>query len=109
MKLNTTFHPQTDGQAGCTIQTLEDLLMACTIDFKGNWDKHLPLVEFSYNNSFKSSISTTLNESSYGRRCMSPIELFELDEPTLICPDLVYKTFEKVHIIRNQLQTTYNL
>ena len=52
VKLSTTFHPQTDGQADRTIQTLEDMLRACIIDFKGNWDKRLPLVEFAYNNSF---------------------------------------------------------
>ena len=52
VKLSTTFHPQTDGQADRTIQNLEDMLRACIIDFKGNWDKRLPLVEFAYNNSF---------------------------------------------------------
>ena len=57
MNLSTVFHPQTDGQAECTIKTLEDMLRACIINFKGNWDKHLPLVEFAYNNSFHSSIS----------------------------------------------------
>ena len=57
VKLSTAFHPQMDGQAERTIQTLEDMLRACIIDFKGNWDKHLALVEFSYNNSFHSSIS----------------------------------------------------
>ena len=56
MKLSTTFHTQTDGQAERTIQTVEDTLRACIIDFKGNCDKHLPLVEFSYNNSFCLSI-----------------------------------------------------
>ncbi|MDV3143928.1 MAG: hypothetical protein Q8763_02730, partial [Candidatus Phytoplasma australasiaticum] len=50
--LSTAFHPQTDGQAERTIQTLEDMLRACMIDFKGNWDDHFPLIEFSYNNSF---------------------------------------------------------
>ena len=47
VKLSTAFHPQTDGQEECTFQTLEDMLRAYIIDFKGNWDKHLPLVEFS--------------------------------------------------------------
>ncbi|WMV59329.1 hypothetical protein MTR67_052714, partial [Solanum verrucosum] len=56
VKLSTTFHPQTDGQVERTIQTLEDMLRACIIDFKGNWDGHLPLIEFAYNNSYHSSI-----------------------------------------------------
>ena len=52
VKLSTTFHPQTVGQAERTIQTIEDMLSACIIDFKGNWDDHLPFIEFSYNNSY---------------------------------------------------------
>ena len=54
--LSTVYHPQNDGQSERTIQTLEDMLRACTLEFQGNWDEHLPLVEFSYNNSFQSSI-----------------------------------------------------
>ena len=52
VKLSTTFHHQTDGQAERTVQTLEDMLKACIFYFNGNWDKHLPLVEFACNNSF---------------------------------------------------------
>ena len=65
MKLSTTFHTQTDGQAERTIQTLENMFRACIIDFKGNWNKHLPLVEFAYNNSFYSSIC-----GSFMKPCM---------------------------------------
>ena len=52
IKLRTTFHPQTDGNVESTIQSLEDMLMACVIDFKGNWNDHLPLIEFLYNNRY---------------------------------------------------------
>ena len=51
VNLQTAFHPLTDGHAEFTIQTLEDMLKACVIDFKWSWDSHLPLTEFSYNNS----------------------------------------------------------
>ena len=54
--LSTSYHPQTDGQSERTIQTLEDMLRACVVDFGGSWDTHLPLVEFSYNNSYHTSI-----------------------------------------------------
>lgn len=57
VKLSTAFHPLMYGQTERTIQTLVDMLRACIIDFKGNWDKNLPLVEIAYNNSFHSSIS----------------------------------------------------
>ncbi|WMV10043.1 hypothetical protein MTR67_003428, partial [Solanum verrucosum] len=66
VNLNTTFHPQTDGQAERTIQTLEDMLRACMIDFKGSWDDHLPLIEFAYNNNFHSSIQMAPYEALYG-------------------------------------------
>ena len=49
VSLSTAFHPQTDGQAEHTIQTLEDMLRACVIDFRGSWDDHLSLIEFAYN------------------------------------------------------------
>ncbi|WMV25598.1 hypothetical protein MTR67_018983 [Solanum verrucosum] len=73
VKLKMTFHPQIDGQVECTIKTLEYMLRACVIDFKGNWDDHLPLIEFSYNNSYHSSIGKAPFEELYGRRCRSPI------------------------------------
>ena len=73
VKLSNTFHPQMDGQAERTIQTLECMLRACIIDFKGNWEKHLPLVEFAYNISFYLSIFMALYEALYGKRCRSPI------------------------------------
>ncbi|GJU81759.1 putative reverse transcriptase domain-containing protein [Tanacetum coccineum] len=56
LDLSTAYHMQTDGQSERTIQTLEDMLRACVIDFGGSWDVHLPLAEFSYNNSYHSSI-----------------------------------------------------
>ena len=56
VNLSRAFHPQTDGQDKRTIQTLEDMLRSCIIDFKGSWDDHLPLIEFSCNNSYHSSI-----------------------------------------------------
>ncbi|GKF22012.1 putative reverse transcriptase domain-containing protein [Tanacetum coccineum] len=36
LDVSTAYHPQTDGQSECTIQTLEDMLRACAIDFRGN-------------------------------------------------------------------------
>ena len=69
VKLSTSFHPQTDGQAERTIQNLEDMLRSCVIDFQGIWDEHLPFIEFSYNNSFHSSIQMAIFEAFYGRKC----------------------------------------
>ncbi|WP_340057485.1 hypothetical protein, partial [Corynebacterium parakroppenstedtii] len=56
-----------------TIQTLEDMLRLCVLDFKGSWEEHLPLVEFAYNNSYQASIGMAPYEALYGRECRSPI------------------------------------
>ncbi|WMV54613.1 hypothetical protein MTR67_047998 [Solanum verrucosum] len=96
VKFSTAFHPQTDGQAERTIQTLEDNLRACVIDFKGNWDDHLPLIEFSYNNSYHSSIAMVPFEALYGRRCRSPVGWFEVGEFALLGPEVVYESTKKV-------------
>nr|GFC48793.1 putative reverse transcriptase domain-containing protein [Tanacetum cinerariifolium] len=73
LDMSTTYHPETDGQSERTIQTLEDMLRACVLDFGKGWDKHLPLVEFSYNNSYHTSIKAAPFEALYGRKCRSPI------------------------------------
>ncbi|GJR57228.1 putative reverse transcriptase domain-containing protein [Tanacetum coccineum] len=73
LDMSTAYHPQTDGQSERTIQTLEDMLRACVIDFGNGWVKHLPLVEFSYNNSYHASIKAAPFEALYGRKCHSPV------------------------------------
>ncbi|XP_071739123.1 uncharacterized protein [Rutidosis leptorrhynchoides] len=71
--MSTTYHPQTDGQSERTILTFEDMLRACVIDFGSGWDQYLPLAEFSYNNSYHSSIKAAPFEALYGRKCRSPL------------------------------------
>ena len=71
--LSTAYHPQTDGQTERKIQTVEDMLRACVLEFGGNWDKYLPLVEFSYNNSYHASIKMPPYEALYGRKCRTPL------------------------------------
>lgn len=102
---STAFHPQTDGQSERTIQTLEDMLRACVIDFEGSWDQHLPLIEFAYNNSYQASIQMAPFEALYGRKCRSPIGWFETGEQKLLGPDLVQCAVDKVKLIRERLQT----
>ena len=84
-----------DGQKERTIQTLEYMLRECLIDIKGNWDRHLPLVEFAYNNSFHSFISMTPYEALYGRRYQSRIGCFEVGEPLIFGTNLVYKLWKR--------------
>ncbi|WMV49735.1 hypothetical protein MTR67_043120 [Solanum verrucosum] len=93
-----------DGQAERTIQTLEDMLIACVIDFKGSWDNHLLLVEFTYNNNFYSNIQMAPYEALYGRRCRSLIGCFEVGEVALIGPYSVHAAMKKIQLIKDRLK-----
>ena len=106
MRLNfsTAFHPQTDGQSEIVIQMLEDMIRGCVLDFSGSWDKYIPLMEFAYNNSYQSSIGMALYEALYGRRCITPMCLTELNGHKIIGPDLVKGIEEKVQIIQQRLK-----
>ncbi|GJR76276.1 putative reverse transcriptase domain-containing protein [Tanacetum coccineum] len=104
LDMSTTYHPQTDGKSERTIQTLEDMLRACVIDFGGSWDVHLPLAEFSYNNSYHSSIRCAPFEALYGRKCRSPVLWDEIGESRLIGPELVQETTDKVVLIKEKLK-----
>ena len=73
LHFSTAFHPQTDGQSERTIQTLEDMMRACVLEFRGNWDEHIPLMEFAYNNSYHSSIGMAPYEAVYAKKCRSPV------------------------------------
>ncbi|KAJ9553167.1 hypothetical protein OSB04_017212 [Centaurea solstitialis] len=104
LKLSTAYHPQTDGQSERTIQTLEDMLRSCVIDFGGNWDTHLPLVEFAYNNSFHSSIGMAPFEALYGRKCRTPTCWLEAGEKQFAGPEIIQETADKVKGIRERLK-----
>ncbi|GJS38861.1 putative reverse transcriptase domain-containing protein [Tanacetum coccineum] len=104
LDLSTTYHPQTDGQSKRTIQTLEDMLRACVIDFGNGWDRYLPLVEFSYNNSYHTSIKAAPFEALYGRKCRLPVCWAEVGEAQLTGPEIIHETTEKIVQIRNRMQ-----
>ncbi|KAJ9539079.1 hypothetical protein OSB04_031812 [Centaurea solstitialis] len=102
--LSTAYHPQTDGQTERTIQTLEDMLCACVLEFGDSWDDHLPLVEFSYNNSYHTSIQCAPYEALYGRKCRSPLNWLEVGESRLIRPDIVQETTDKIKMVQEKLK-----
>ncbi|GJS42291.1 reverse transcriptase domain-containing protein [Tanacetum coccineum] len=104
LDMSTTYHPKTDGQSERTIQTLEDMLRACIIDFGKGWEKHLPLVEFSYNNSYHASIKAAPFETLYGRKCISPVCWAEVRDVQLTGPEIIHETTEKIVQIRQHLQ-----
>ncbi|GJU57589.1 putative reverse transcriptase domain-containing protein [Tanacetum coccineum] len=104
LDMSTAYHPETDGQSERTIQTLEDMLRACVIDFGKGWEKHLPLVEFSYNNSYHASIKATPFEALYGRKCRSPVCWAKVGDVQLTGPEIIHETTEKIVQIRQRLQ-----
>ncbi|GJU01467.1 putative reverse transcriptase domain-containing protein [Tanacetum coccineum] len=104
LDMSMAYHPQTDGQSEHTIQTLEDMLRACVIDFGGSWDVHLPLAEFSYNNSYQPSIRCAPFEALYGRKCRSHVLWVNIGESSLIGPELVQETTGKVVLIKEKLK-----
>jgi hypothetical protein len=103
LSLSVAFHPQTDGQSEKTIQTLEDMLRACVLSWKGSWEDHLALAEFAYNNNYQASIKMIPYEALYGRRCISPLCWETLGERSLVGPDWVQQTSEKVRQIRQNI------
>ncbi|GKD99317.1 putative reverse transcriptase domain-containing protein, partial [Tanacetum coccineum] len=104
LDMSTAYHPKTDGQSERTIQTLEDMLRACVIDFGKGWERHLPLVEFSYNNSYHASIKAAPFEALYGRKCRSPVCWAEVGDVQLTGPEIIHETTKKIVQIRQRLQ-----
>ncbi|KAL0295689.1 UNVERIFIED_CONTAM: Transposon Tf2-11 polyprotein [Sesamum calycinum] len=105
---STTFHPQTDGQSVRTIQTLEDMMRAWTMEFRGNWDDHLPLMEFAYNNSFHSSIGIAPYKTLYVQRCRSPVCSDIKGLQQLEGPKFVQQTTEKIQKVKKYLKAAQN-
>ena len=104
LSLSTAYHPQTDGQTERVNRILEDLLRACILDFGGSWENHLHLVEFSYNNSYQTSIGMAPYEALYGRPCKSPTCWIEARDRLILGPDLIREAFEKVEMIRKKMK-----
>nr|GEZ11682.1 reverse transcriptase domain-containing protein [Tanacetum cinerariifolium] len=96
LDISTACHPETDGQSERTILTLEDMLRACAIDFGKGWEKHLPLVEFSYNNNYHASIKAALFEALYGQKCRSPVCWAEVGDTQHTGPEIIHETTEKI-------------
>ncbi|GJW96700.1 putative reverse transcriptase domain-containing protein [Tanacetum coccineum] len=93
--MSTAYHLQIEGQSERTIQTLEDMLGACVIDFRKGWVNHLPLVEFSYNNSYHASIKAAPFKALYSRKCRSPVCWTKVGEAQILGPELIQEALKK--------------
>jgi hypothetical protein len=97
---SSAYHPQTDGQTKQVNQIIEDMLRACVLTDGPKWDKHLPLAEFSYNNSYQESIKMSPFETLYGRPCRTPLSWSESGKRVIFGPDIVTEAEEKVKQIQ---------
>ena len=104
LNFTTAYHPQSDGQRERTIQTLEDMLRACVLDWGNDWVWHLSLVEFSYNNSWHSSVVMAPYKALYGRRCRSPICWDEPADVVETLPLMVEETQAVIIRIREHMR-----
>nr|GEV13936.1 reverse transcriptase domain-containing protein [Tanacetum cinerariifolium] len=101
---STTYHLEIDGQSERTIQTLEDMLRAHVIDFGKGWEKHLPLIEFSYNNNYHASIKAASFKTLYGQKYRSPVCWAKVKDVQLTRPEKIHETTKKIVQIRQRLQ-----
>nr|GEV65670.1 putative reverse transcriptase domain, ribonuclease H-like domain, aspartic peptidase domain protein [Tanacetum cinerariifolium] len=108
LDMSKAYHPETDGQSERTIQTLEDMLRASVIDFENGWERQLPLIEFSYNNSYHASIKAAPFEALYGRKCRSPVCWAEVGDAQLTGPEIIQETTKKIVQIKQRLQAARN-
>nr|GFA90266.1 putative reverse transcriptase domain-containing protein [Tanacetum cinerariifolium] len=104
LNMGMAYHLERDGKGKRTIQTLEDMLRACVIDFEKGWEKHLPLGEFSYNNSNHASIKAAPFEELYGQKCRSPVWWAEVGDGQLTGPEIIHETTKKIIQNRQRLQ-----
>nr|GEU67245.1 putative nucleotidyltransferase, ribonuclease H [Tanacetum cinerariifolium] len=104
LKFSTAFHPQTDGQSERTIQTLEDMLCSCTLEWTCNWDDYICLVEFAYNNSWHASIKCVPFKMLYGRKCRALICWDQVGERVIEGPEMIEVTNKKVVVAKEKLK-----
>ena len=108
LHFSTAYYPQTDGQTERTIQTLVDMFWACVIDFDGSSDSYLPLVEFSYNKSYHSSIGAPPFELLYGRRCRTLVCWGEVGHEVMRKTKVFLQTIEFIQQFRQRLQIAHS-
>jgi len=106
LRMSSAYNPQTDGQSERIIQSLEDLLRICVLDHLGTWSDILPLVEFTYNNSYHSSIGMAPYEALYVRRCRTLLCWQQDGESVVLGPEFLQQTTEKVKMIQDRMHAT---
>jgi hypothetical protein len=104
LNFSSAYHPQTDWQTERTNQILEDMLRACALKYGKSWDKSLPYVEFSYNNSYQASIKMTPYEALYGRQCRTPLFWSQIGESQVFRPKVLKDAEKQVQMVHESLK-----
>jgi hypothetical protein len=104
LNFSSAYHPQTDGQIERTNQVLDYMLRACALKHGGSWDKSLPYVEFSYNNTYQASLKMSVFEALYGRKCRTPLYWDQTGERQFFGPELIQEAEEQVRMIWENLR-----
>lgn len=102
--MSTAYHPETDGQTERTIRTVEDMIRMCVLDWSKAWKKHLPLIEFSYNNSYHASIGMAPFEALYGRPCRTPFCWTDVWREEGVKNSIIEETMEKINMIQTNMK-----
>ena len=100
LHFSATFYPQIDSQPERVIQTLEDMFRACVLDFKSNWEAHLLFIEFSYNNSFQTSIRIAPFKALYSQKCRLPICWTKIGEKKMLEQEFVQLTTDVIKLVK---------
>ena len=103
LTMSSGYHPQTDGQSKRTIQSLEDLFRTCILDHLGAWNEVLPLIKFTYNNSFHASIDMAPYEALYTKKCATPLCWYQYGEAVLVRLELLEQTTKKMRLVRDRM------
>lgn len=106
LRLSFVYHPQTDGQTERIIQSLEDLLRDCILEQRCSWDNYLPLIEFTYNNSFHSTIRMEPFEALYGKSYMTSLCWYESGESVVLGLEIIRQTIEKIKLIQENMKAS---
>ena len=104
LNFSTAYHPETDGQTERTNQTLEDMLRMYVMDQQKHWEEFLPLVEFTFNNSYQSTIKMAPFEFLYGRPCETPLSWDWLEDRVLVGPEAIQEMEEQMKTIRQRIK-----
>jgi hypothetical protein len=104
LKFSSAYHPQTDGQTERTNQILEDMLRACALQDKIDWDKRLSYAKFSYNNNYQTSLKMSPFEALYRRNCRTPLHWDQPGERQVFGPDILLEAEENIRMVRENLK-----